>query len=162
MTKKVFILLLCLLPFTGLFAGTSGKITGVVKDKENKEALIGVNIQILGLPLGGASDVDGFYFINNVPPGTYTLKATYLGYRPVEIKNVQVTVDHTTEISIEMEPASIEFEETITVVAERPLIQKDATSKRAVIDGSQIADILPVSTVREALAMQAGVVKDED
>ncbi|UCF64854.1 MAG: TonB-dependent receptor plug domain-containing protein, partial [bacterium] len=86
----------------------------------------------------------------------------YLGYKTVEVENVTVTVDHTTEMNLDMESTAIEFDETITVIAERPLIQKDATSKRSIVEGNQIADVLPVNTVQEVLALQAGVVTDAD
>ena len=39
--------------------------------------------------MGAASDVDGFFFINNVPPGVYTVRVTYLGYKAIEVEKVQ-------------------------------------------------------------------------
>jgi outer membrane receptor protein involved in Fe transport len=145
-----------------LFAGTTGKIAGFLTDKSTGEPLIGVNISLPEINMGAATDGDGFYFINNVPPGSHLLEITYLGYKNVTVENVTVTVDHTTELNVDLEEAAIEFDETITVVAERPMIQKDATSKRSVVDGNQIADVLPVNSVQEVLSLQAGVVSDED
>lgn len=164
MFKKI-ILLSCsffLLYVNGLIAGTTGKLVGLVTDKATGDPLAGVNIQLLTTAMGGASDIDGYYLVNNIPPGTYTIRATYLGYRPLEVKGVVITVDKTTEINIEMQESVLELEETITVTAEEPLIRKDITSKRAVVNGEMLTDILPVSTINEAIAMQAGIVKDED
>lgn len=160
MSPKIIIFLLSLFLFSTVLAGTTGKIAGFLKDKDNKEFLVGVNVEIPEINMGAASDVDGFYFINNVPPGVYTVRISYLGYKTVEVENVSVTVDHTTEIDFDLEATTIEFDEVITVVAERPLIQKDATSKRAVVDGNQIADVLPVNTIQDVLSLQAGVVTD--
>jgi outer membrane receptor protein involved in Fe transport len=159
---KIITCILLALVAGSVFAGTTGKIAGFLRDKDNREPLIGVNVEVVGTNLGAASDADGFFFVNNVQPGEYVLRLSYLGYQTVEVQNVSVTVDHTTEINVDMEAASLDFEGTITVVAERPLIQKDATSKRAVVEGSQIADILPVNTVAGVLAIQAGSVTDED
>lgn len=143
------------------WAGTTGKLVGVVSDNQG-EALVGVNIEIVNTGLGAASGSDGFYLINNIPPGEYTIRASYLGFNTYEVQQVRVTVDQTTEINISMSENVMELDETITVVADHELIKKDVTSKRAVIDGSMITDILPVSTINDVLALQAGVVTDEN
>ena len=52
-----------------VLAGTSGKIAGKVIDSETGEPLSGANIVILGTLMGAAADIDGDYFIINVPPG---------------------------------------------------------------------------------------------
>ena len=163
MVKKYLLPFLILTIFSGtLFAGTTGKIVGTITDKSSNELLTGVNIEVLGTSLGASSDVDGFYFVLNVPPGSYTLRASFIGYTTVEISNVGVNADKTTEVNIVISESVLELQETITIVAERPLIQKDATSKRAVVDGNMITDILPVSTINDVIAMQAGVVSDEN
>ncbi len=162
---KKLILLSCLIPFVYLnvgISGTTGKLVGVVMDKSSEQPLAGVNIEILKTSLGAASDKDGYYLINNIPPGTYTVRATYLGYRPLEVNEVVITVDKTTEINIKMQESVLELDETITVTAEKPLIRKDITSKRAVVNGEMLTDILPVSTLNEAISMQAGIVSDEN
>jgi outer membrane receptor protein involved in Fe transport len=147
--------------FSSLFGGTTGKIVGTVTDKSNGEPLIGVNILIPELLMGTASDEDGFYFINNIPPGQYLIEFNFIGYQKVEYKNVSITVDHTTEINVEMQSEALELGEVITVVAEAPLIKIDETSQRSIVQGEQIIDKLPVSTLNDVLAIQPGVIKDE-
>ena len=46
-----------------LSAGTTGKISGRVTDKETGEPLIGANVMVDGPPLGAATDTDGNYYI---------------------------------------------------------------------------------------------------
>ena len=58
-----------------VFAATTGKIQGTILDDESKEPLPGVNIVVEGTILGAATDENGFFFIINVPPGTYKIKA---------------------------------------------------------------------------------------
>src|SRR2546425_784365 len=82
---------------TGL-AGTTGKISGKITDGQTKEALAGVNVLVAGTALGAASDLEGSYFIINLPPGTYRLKASAVGYAPTVINDVKVFVDQTTRI----------------------------------------------------------------
>ena len=68
--KSILIVSLIFLPVE-LFAGTTGKIAGRVMDYKTKEPLIGVNVVIVGTSKGAATDVDGNYFILNIPPGVY-------------------------------------------------------------------------------------------
>jgi len=145
-----------------LNAGTTGKIAGNVVDKASGKPLAGVNIEIVSAGIGAASGEDGYYFINNIPPGLYILQAAYLGYNTVRIENVKVSVDQTTEIKIELSEQVMDLNETITVVARRPLVRKDVTSKRAIIEGNLLTDVLPVSSINDVLALQAGIVTDEN
>ena len=162
MFKRIAICLFSIFFISNLYGGTTGKIVGTIVDKTNGKPLIGVNIEIQEMRLGAATDFDGYFLINNISPGIYTVEATYVGYKSVEIQNVKVSVDQTTTYNFEMEETTLELSETITVIAERPLINKDVTSKRAVIDGNLIADVLPVNTLNDVLAMQAGIVSDAD
>ncbi len=43
-------------------------------------------IYIEKLHTGVTSDVNGFYTFSNLDPGTYTVKVSYVGYSPVELK----------------------------------------------------------------------------
>ncbi|HSH65074.1 MAG TPA: carboxypeptidase-like regulatory domain-containing protein, partial [Bacteroidia bacterium] len=49
-------------------AGTTGKIQGKVTDKNTGEPLPGVNVIVVGTNIGSATDVNGEYFILQVPP----------------------------------------------------------------------------------------------
>ena len=74
-------------------AGNTGKITGEVKDGATGEALVGANIVIQGTTQGSATNIDGYYVILNVPPGTYTLVASAVGFNRKTITNVSVSID---------------------------------------------------------------------
>ena len=68
-----------------LYGGTTGKITGQITDAGTREALIGANIMIKGSSIGTASDLDGNYFILNIPPGIYTVSISMMGYQPIQL-----------------------------------------------------------------------------
>lgn len=80
-------------------AGITEKISGTVRDAKTREPLPGVNLVLEGTTQGAASDAQGDYFIANVPPGTYTLKVSLLGYAAVTVTGVRVRVDATTELN---------------------------------------------------------------
>ena len=76
--KKYFLLIL-LIPFL-IYAGTTGKLSGTIKDALTGEPLVGANIIIVGTDLGGATDINGNYVILNISPGSYSVKISYIGY----------------------------------------------------------------------------------
>jgi outer membrane receptor protein involved in Fe transport len=131
--------MMVLLVWSSAWAGTTGKIAGKVTDKESGEPLPGVNVIIVGTTTGAATNINGEFFIVNVPPGSYLLRANLIGYGPVEVRNVQVSVDLTTNVDFQLSTQTIEMG-TITVEAVRPLIEKDVTSSRTTITPAQITD----------------------
>jgi outer membrane receptor for ferrienterochelin and colicin len=157
MLKYLFTIGIILLIISSTFAGTTGKIAGRVTDADTNEPLIGANVIVKDSYFGASTDLDGYYAILNLPPGTYTLQVEYIGYNTTEITNVKVSIDLTTPIDISLSEQTLETSETITIVAERQKIQKDLTATTSVVDDDVIA-ALPVTEVSEVLTLQAGYV----
>lgn len=63
----------------------TGSIQGKIIDKDN-EPLIGVNVHLKGTGKGAITDVDGFYKLTELSPGTYDLEATIIGYETAQQK----------------------------------------------------------------------------
>jgi hypothetical protein len=102
---------------------TTGKIVGKVVDKATGEALIGATVSIIEqVRLGASTDVNGEYYILNVPVGTYSLAASFIGYRQVTMKNIHVSAGYTTELKFELPTEAVEMNEVV-IEATRPLIQ---------------------------------------
>ncbi|MDT8324936.1 MAG: carboxypeptidase-like regulatory domain-containing protein, partial [Bacteroidota bacterium] len=156
MKRWYAILLLLLFPVTAI-AGSTGKIAGKIVDARTGEGIPGVNVILTGTTLGAASNLDGEYSIINVPPGTYELKATAIGYAPVTVRDVRVNIDLTTRINIELGETVLELEEEVVITATRPLVRKDLTASTAVV-GSEEIEALPVTEVSEVLNLQAGYI----
>jgi len=157
MKVKYFIMLIVLLSFPFLlFAGTTGKVSGNVIDQSNGEPLIGCNVWIEGTDLGAATDLEGNFYILNVSPGTYTLRASMIGYSAVRMTNIEVSIDLTTTADFSLPTEAIAGEEVI-VVAERALIKKDLTASTAIVNSSTL-EALPVTEISDVLELQAGFV----
>ena len=157
----IFIFALCSVWSRPLFAGTTGKIAGEVKDRKTGEALIGVNVLVEGTTAGASTNLEGYYFILNLPPGKYTLTSSSLGYGKQTITDVIVSIDLTTTINFALSSEVIEVGEEVIVTAERPIVKKDLTSSESRVDASQIAN-LPVSEVGEILTLQTGITQGAD
>jgi hypothetical protein len=139
-----------------LLAGTTGKISGVAIDKQTGEPMVGMNVIIEGTFQGASTDLDGDYFIINIVPGKYTVTASMIGYKSVSVTNVQIGADLTTKLHFEMEPEILEAE-TITITAEKPLIQRDETFSQSITTADQIAT-MPVNSANEVLGYSGGLV----
>ncbi|MDA3862197.1 MAG: TonB-dependent receptor [Melioribacteraceae bacterium] len=140
-----------------VFAGETGKISGYIVDKSTGETLIGANVIIEGSYLGAATDVDGYYYIINVPPGKHRMIVSSIGYNRTIIKDVIVSVDRTTKIDVELSSESITLNEDVIVTAKKPLIVKDLTSSSSTVSAEEI-QMMPVENMHQIVNIQAGVV----
>ncbi|NOX90463.1 MAG: TonB-dependent receptor [Calditrichaeota bacterium] len=155
MRKLIFLYLNLLLFYLILHAGTTGKLSGVVTDVRTGEPLAGVNVYLEGTSYGSSTDQDGFFYILNIPPGRYTLIASYVGYKVFQAKNVKIDIDLTTTLNIRLEEAILEGE-TVVVVSERPIVTPDISNSQLNVE-AQTIEAMPVQTVNEVLTLQAGI-----
>jgi outer membrane receptor protein involved in Fe transport len=137
------------------WAGTTGKLSGRVLDKE-KQPLPGANVILLGTPLGAAADLQGYYNILNIPPGTYRVQFSIIGYQNTTVENVLITSDKTTNLNAELGEQTLTAEE-IVVVAKRPVVEVNLTSSVSTVTRENIAS-LPVQELNDVVNLQAGVV----
>jgi outer membrane receptor protein involved in Fe transport len=156
MLYRIFKIVMLILVISSVATAQYGKIAGRVVDRETGEPLIGANVLILGTTLGAATDINGRYVIHNVPPGLYDIRASYVGYQDMTIREVRVTAGLTQEVNFELVSTAIATE-PITVVAERPLIEKSATNVVRIIKAEEF-DKLPVRGIGAYVAIQPGVV----
>jgi outer membrane receptor protein involved in Fe transport len=147
-------ILFTILP-TAALAGTTGKISGTIRDAK-KQPLVGANVAVIGAPLGAASDENGRYVIVNVPAGSYSIKASMLGYRATTVTQVAVSADLTTKIDVVLPEEAVELQEVV-VSAKRPVVDLNLTSSRATVTREEIAK-LPVQELQDVVNLQAGVV----
>jgi outer membrane receptor protein involved in Fe transport len=153
----VFVSILCSLGFSNIrFSGT-GKVVGKVFDAETKEPLIGASVVILGTSYGASTNIDGEFIIVNVNPGTYSLKASYVGFADQKVEGVRVYADLTQQVDFGLHNKQLQTKEVV-VIAEKPLINKNQTNSTATIKAEDIAN-LPVRDVSAIVANQSGVVR---
>ncbi|MEN8194623.1 MAG: carboxypeptidase-like regulatory domain-containing protein, partial [Bacteroidota bacterium] len=153
--RLLFLTTLILIYSIKLNAGTTGKISGTITDAETGEPLPGINILIEGTTMGAASDINGEYLINNIPPGKYTIIASGVGFQKRSFLQVQVSADFTTNLDFEMSTESITTE-TVVVQAKSAMIRKDLTSSHTTVDSKTI-ESLPVESIAGVLTLQAGI-----
>ncbi|GJQ62654.1 MAG: hypothetical protein SCALA702_17070 [Melioribacteraceae bacterium] len=151
--KFTYLLFLLLLP-SAIFAQT-GKLSGVVTEAGTGEPLIGANIIIVGTSFGAATDINGEYTITNLEAGVYEVKSSYVGYQAKTITNVRINSGLTTSLDFQLAGEGFTVDE-ISVVAQKPLVNKSATNANRITTGEDI-DALPVRGVNNILALTPGV-----
>ncbi len=151
--KLTILIVLFLIP---LFVfGQTGKIKGTITEMGTDEPLIGANLIILGTSLGAATDINGEYTITNVEAGVYDVKASFVGYQSKTISKLRVNAGLTIELNFDLAGEGFTIQE-ISVVAERPLVNKFATNANRIATSEDI-DALPVRGLNEILALTPGV-----
>lgn len=156
--RPILILMVLFIPQI-LWCGVTGKISGSVTDKKTGEPLTGATILLLNTTLGAAAQVDGSYFIINIPPGTYQVQAQYMGYKSVIKSGVVVNIDRNTKVDFALESTDIQLG-TVEVVAqvEGGIIRDLTTSSQQV--SSDLIKKMPVESMYDIISLQAGITKD--
>ncbi|MFQ6608789.1 MAG: TonB-dependent receptor domain-containing protein [Fidelibacterota bacterium] len=156
LVRRYGLLCLLVLPLGLVMAVTTGKIAGHVVDEGTGEPLAGINILIVGTSHGAATDANGDYVILFIPPGIYEVEASSIAHYDVTKQNITVYADLTTTIDFEMVPQTLEGK-SVTVTAEKPLIQHDLTSSRSTLTGEGLENI-PMEDVTDILNLTPGFV----
>jgi hypothetical protein len=91
----------------------TGAIRGQVTDADTKAPLVGANVILFGTTKGAATDPEGFYVIENVLVGTYTLEFRYIGYETLRKTDVVVRSGRITFVPAELKMTPLEGEEVV-------------------------------------------------
>lgn len=125
---RIFVAIVALLTFAAIPArAQTGTITGTVVGARSGEALPAVNVGLVGTPLGAATDDDGRFTIADVPVGTYTVRASLVGYLTAE-RQIRVRTGETTDLRVKLSQQAVELG-GITVTGRRGgYVANEATS----------------------------------
>lgn len=161
--RKYFfpILILTLTVFnTNQFAQTKSRLVGSVKDADSGEPLFGVNIIIKDTYLGAATNLEGKFFIVNVPVGTYDVQVSMVGYTKKTLSNVVISADRVTTLDIEINETTIEGQEVV-VTAQKDELHKEVSNTQMVVSGEQMRDASGVREINAFLKRLPGASTSE-
>ena len=135
-----------------------GTVRGRIIDA-TKQTLPGASIYIEKLHTGVTSDVNGFYTFSNLDPGTYTVKVSYVGYSPVELK-ITIPAGRTLEKDVVLNEG-VELQEVVVGGAfqgQRRAInsQKNNMGITNVVSADQVGKF-PDSNIGDALKRISGI-----
>ncbi len=119
----------------------AGDIKGKVVDVLTQQALVGVKIQILGengkIISGTVSKAKGEYSVQNVPAGSYTLAAKYIGYEDFTA-NITIKDGETTLSDISLIQADISLEQLVVTASRKQEKALDAPAAISLVSAKSI------------------------
>ncbi|WP_237717752.1 TonB-dependent receptor [Pontibacter sp. BAB1700] len=115
-------------PCPDVFAQSTYTISGYVRGTGSEDALIGATVSVPELRIGAATDARGFYTLQ-LPEGSHTLQATYIGYETAT-RTIEVT-DRDLTINFALLPANSQLRE---VVIEANSLQQKLNANRMSVE----------------------------
>lgn len=164
MKRKLQLLLIILTTINVAKAQNNGSIWGRVIDAESGEALPGANVSVNygSMIIGASTDIDGYYKISPVPPGTYNLRISYAGYGKKELSNVIVNPEKVTRLSVQKLTMGEELTGIDIIDYKDPLIDAESPGKMTI--RSEDIERLPENRdiARIAQLVSGGVTVSDD
>ncbi|MFO7789620.1 MAG: carboxypeptidase-like regulatory domain-containing protein [Bacteroidales bacterium] len=162
MLRRFIFGLTALVISTGVFA-QSGTLKGKVLDAETGDPVPFANVSVQendNTVTGGMTDMDGKYQIKPIPAGEYDVKASFTGYSPKQINNVEIQGGKITFQDFELGSDAEILDEVQIQDYKVPLIKKDQTQSGGTVTSDDIAKMPGRSA--DAVATTVGGVYSED
>ncbi|MGH7583177.1 MAG: TonB-dependent receptor, partial [Gemmatimonadales bacterium] len=103
------------------------------------------------------TDTAGNYWLRAIPPGRHSLAVTFPGYRPERRDSIMISAGEITRADVRLAPVAVQLTELTAVGVQDPVLDPLATATEQRITAEQLRR-LPVTSLDEAIAIQAGVV----
>lgn len=87
-------------------------VSGYVRDATTGETLLQANVIVQSTGRGAATNNNGYYTIQGLSPGTYTLLFSYVGYR-TRTDTVQLSAGEERRLNVALPPADVRGEEVV-------------------------------------------------
>ena len=131
-----------LLAFTASAQSFVGELRGLVQDPGGA-VIGGANITLrndaTGITRTTVSNGGGEYVLSQLEPATYTIVAEAAGFKRLEHREVNIGTQQKIQLDLKMELGQVS--ESVSVVAEVPLIESSTASNGQVLTTQQIADL---------------------
>ncbi|MEQ9308350.1 MAG: TonB-dependent receptor [Balneolaceae bacterium] len=125
MPNRFIVLVFILFLGNQLVFGQSGTLSGTITDSKTGETLLGATVILEGTTIGSATNSEGRYLIRNIPPKTYNIRASYIGYESLTRFNIVIRSEGNIDINFELNPENTELDEV--VVTPNPFIKESTT-----------------------------------
>ena len=88
----------------------TGILTGLVRDATTHQPLIGVNVIVSNTDKGAATDLKGYFRIENISVGSYIIHVSMIGYEQVIRANVHIVPKRNTTTNFDLHPQVLQGE----------------------------------------------------
>ncbi|MBK6307264.1 MAG: TonB-dependent receptor [Gemmatimonadetes bacterium] len=133
-------------------AQAMGAIRGTVVDSASRRPVDGVQVVLAGTTLGALTSSGGTYVIRNVPVGTYSVRATRLGFGPAQ-RSVTVAALDTSVADFTLRAAALNLSQVV-VVGYGTANRREVTNAVTTVRSEDLVNV-PVASVEAALQGKA-------
>lgn len=133
-----------------------GTIAGTVTDASTGNPLPGVNVVIEETQEGASTAPDGTFEIAGIEAGSYTVRASFVGYRDAVREGVQVRADETTTINFSLQRGTAGLQEVV-VVGYGQEQRRDLTGSISSVDAGELEETASASFDQALQGKVAGV-----
>jgi hypothetical protein len=148
---------IALLPNATLLAQSSGGLIGRVTDASNGQPLASVEVRLDSNRVIARTDSRGEYRFRALPAGYHTLTVAWPGYRPATRDSVLIRAGEIVRADVRLAPTAVQLQDLVAVGIQDPILDPLATQTVQRISAEDFRR-LPVSSLEDAIALQAGVV----
>ncbi len=135
----------------------TGKLEGTVTDQAGAP-IANAQVTLVGTAFGALTSDKGYYFMNNVPAGTYTVRTKFIGYTAAEVPGVRVFAGQTITQPIKLTPSAVAIGPVVVEAAANPIVPRDQVTSKTSVTSADLQN-LPVEDLRNILNLQPGVVE---
>jgi len=115
----------------------TGSVVGRVTDAKTGAAIAGATVMVEGAARSASSGNDGRYRVTEVPPGTYTVRARYIGYAPGST-SASVSADQDATADFALEKSAQRLDEVVTTGTVVPTEVKALPTPISVVSSEDI------------------------
>jgi TonB-linked SusC/RagA family outer membrane protein len=146
--KALSLLVLLCVGGVGTATAQTGTIAGTVTEAASAETLPGANVQIVGTQRGASTDAQGAYRITGVQPGTYEVRASFIGYQS-QTREVSVEAGETAQVTFALRAGGVAMDEMV-VVGYGTQERSDLTGSVSSVPTQDLEDT-PIENAQEAI-----------
>lgn len=137
LTVLALLLALLLVSFSGI--AQYGTVRGFVYERESGEPVIFTNVYFKGTSIGAATDVNGYFVISRIPPGSYTLLVTSMGHDSLQMP-LSIKANEVVTKNLYLDPSAVQLE-AVQITARREEAQTETRTSVLKITPKQIKQL---------------------
>jgi iron complex outermembrane receptor protein len=152
MRYKIFIIVISLI-ITVSSSAQKFSLKGKVIDEIDSQPLVGVSILLNQLKIGSLTNENGLFEFNELPPGNYELKISYIGHKT---KLIFVTVPMREELIIKLKEGTVDLQEVVVTGNPFSFDSKHISQSSLTLAALEL-EIKQSSTIAQTLNYQPGI-----
>ncbi|MCW9705947.1 SusC/RagA family TonB-linked outer membrane protein [Fodinibius salsisoli] len=153
MFRKLLLTGIVLLSTCLISVAQNSSISGTITDSQTDEVVVGANVYIPSIERGTSTNIDGQFSIDNLAPGTYTLRVTFVGYKAL---NREVEAGET-DLNIQLEPDLIGLDDIIVTAQQIERQSREIGTSIASVSGEEITKARDTNLLNSLSGKVSGV-----